>query len=73
MAAHLKDPDVTRNGRGVGQGEAGALLTELLVLERVLWGHCGGPPNAPGLVLPPRLQNSAHGVIGVPVTPTKQN
>lgn len=65
----LTDPDVTRNGRGVGQGEAGALLTELLVLERVLWGHCGGPPNAPGLVLPPRLQHSAHGVIGVPVTP----
>ena len=73
MAAHLTDPDVTRNGRGVGQGEAGALLTELLVLERVLLGHCGGPPNAPGLVLPPRLQHSAHVVIGVPVTPTKQN
>lgn len=65
----LTDPDVTRNGRGVGQGEAGALLTELLVLDRVLWGHCGGPPNAPGLLLPPRLQHSAHGVTGVPVTP----
>jgi hypothetical protein len=72
-APHLTDPDVTRNGRGVGQGEAGALLTELLVLDRVLWGHCGGPPNAPGLALPPRLQQSAHGVKGVPVTPAKQN
>jgi hypothetical protein len=73
VAAHLTDPDVTRNGRGVGQGEAGVLLTELLVLERVLCGHCGGPANAPSLVLPPRLQHSAHGVTGVPVIPTKQN
>jgi hypothetical protein len=36
VAAYLTDPDVTRNGRGVGQGEAGVLLTELLVLDRVL-------------------------------------
>lgn len=47
------DPDVTRNGRGVGHGEAGALLTELLVLDTVLWGHCGGPPNVPGFTLVP--------------------
>lgn len=65
----LTDPDVTRNGRGVGQGEAGVLLTELLVLDKVLWGHCGGPPNVPGLALPPRLQQSAHCDTGVPLKP----
>lgn len=71
--AHLRDPDVTRNGSGVGHGEAGALLTELLVLDRVLWGHCGGPPNVPGLALPPRLQQSAHWDTGVPLVPEKKH
>lgn len=56
----LMEPDVTRNGSGVGQGEAGVLLTELRVLDSVLCGHCGGPPNEPGLAVPPRLQHSAH-------------
>lgn len=64
---------MTRNGRGVGQGEAGVLLTELLVLDKVLWGHCGGPPNVPGLALPPRLQQSAHCDTGVPLIPEKKH
>lgn len=65
----LTEPDVTRNGRGVGQGEAGVLLTELRVLDSVLCGHCGGPPNVPGFAVPPRLQHSAHCDTGFPFMP----
>jgi hypothetical protein len=73
FASHLMDPDVTRNGRGVGQGEAGVLLTELLVLDRVLCGHCGGPANVPGFVSVPCLQHSDHWDTGFPFIPKKQN
>ena len=58
--AYLTEPEVTRKGSGVGHGEAGVLLTELLVLDSVLWGHCGGPPKVPGLALPPLRQHNAH-------------
>ena len=40
--SYLSDEEFTRNGNGVGQGLAGPLLTELRVLDTVLWGHSGG-------------------------------
>lgn len=43
------DPELTRNGNGVGHWLWGELAMELLVLETWLWGHCGGPTAmAPG-------------------------
>lgn len=39
----LTEPEVTKNGIGVGHGLRGELLTELRVLLNTECGHCGGP------------------------------
>lgn len=50
--AYPTDPDVTRNGNGVGHWLWGELAKELLVLDTWLWGHWGGPTEiAPGPLL----------------------
>lgn len=36
------EPDVTRNGIGVGHGLGGEELTEDRVLDNNVCGHCGG-------------------------------
>lgn len=48
----LTEPEVTKNGIGVGQGLNGELLTELRVLLNTECGHCGGPTCPPEDALP---------------------
>ena len=43
LISYLTEFDVTKNGIGVGHGLRGELLTELRVLLKTEWGHCGGP------------------------------
>lgn len=48
-SAYLTEPDVTKNGSGVGHWLCGELANELLVLDTWLCGHWGGPTAiAPG-------------------------
>lgn len=63
----LTEPEVTRNGIGVGHGLNGELLTELLVLLNTECGHCGGPtcvPFAPVLLI---VRLFKQGILGHPL------
>lgn len=61
LKIYLIDPDVMRNGMGVGQGLIGELLLTELLVElpfNVECGHCGGPMVMSSLsVLPHALAN----------------
>lgn len=47
LQSHLTEPEVTKNGIGVGHGLNGELLTELRVLLNTECGHWGGPMCTP--------------------------
>lgn len=70
MQAYLTEPDVTKNGIGVGHGFNGELLTELRVLLNTECGHCGGPTCAPAVALPPLLEERPfrQGIFDQPLT-----
>lgn len=52
LNSYLTEPEVTKNGIGVGHGLNGELLTELRVLLNTECGHCGGPTCPPEDALP---------------------
>lgn len=66
----LTEPEVTKNGIGVGHGLNGELLTELRVLLNTECGHCGGPPCAPEDAFPPLLEERPfrQGIFDQPLT-----
>lgn len=66
----LTEPEVTKNGMGVGQGLNGELLTELRVLLSTECGHWGGPACAPFDAFPPLLEERPlrQGIFDQPLT-----
>lgn len=70
MISHLTEPEVTKNGIGVGHGLRGELLTELRVLLNTECGHCGGPACAPADAFPPLLEERPfrQGILDHPLT-----